>query len=127
VEEALRLRAPLQGFFRVVTRDTELGGVAIPAGATVMLRWGAGGLDETQFPESEQLQLERKAITQHMSFGYGRHFCIGNQLARAELRETFDAIVKRWPKLRLAERVDAVVPLPSFFAHGPKCLQVRID
>ncbi len=126
VEEALRLRAPLQGFFRVVTRDTELGGVKIPAGSTVMLRWGAGGLDPAQYECPEELQLARKAITQHMAFGHGLHFCIGNQLARAEMRAAFEAIVTRWPNVRLADG-DAVERLPAFFAHGPRRMHIRLD
>jgi cytochrome P450 len=125
VEEALRLRAPLQGFFRVVTRDTELGGVKIPAGATVMLRWGAGGLDPAQYECPERLQLDRKAISQHMAFGHGLHFCIGNQLARAEMRAAFEAIVARWPNVRFADG-DAVERLPAFFAHGPRRMRIRI-
>jgi cytochrome P450 len=126
VEEALRLRAPLQGFFRVATHDTELGGVKIPAGATVMLRWGAGGRDPALFSCPEELQLERTAITQHMTFGHGAHFCIGNQLARAEMRVAFQAIVTRWPNVRYAGE-DAVEPLKVFFAHGPRRLRIRID
>lgn len=125
VEEALRLRAPLQGFYRTVTRDTELGGVSIPAGSIVMLRWGAGGRDPAQYECPEALNLERKAITQHMTFGHGAHFCIGNQLARAELRAGFEAIVTRWPNLRLADRPDAIQPLSHFFAHGMKRVYVR--
>lgn len=126
VEEALRLRAPLQGFYRTVTRDTELGGVPIPAGATVMLRWGAGGRDPAAYGCPAELQLDRKQVSQHMSFGHGVHFCIGNQLARAELRAAIEGIVARWPNIRLASRPDAVVPLPAFFAHGPRKLHVRI-
>ena len=126
VEETLRLRAPLQGFYRSTARDTELGGVAIPAGATVMLRWGAAGRDAAVYDAPEQLDLDRKAITQHMTFGHGVHFCIGNQLARAELRATFEAITQRWPNVQLAERPDAIQPLPAFFAHGPKRMYIKI-
>jgi len=125
VEEALRLHAPLQGFFRSVTRDTELGGVHIPAGSRVMLRWGAGGRDPALFEDPDAVRLERSNATQHMTFGTGAHFCIGNRLARAELKAAFEAIVQRWPNVRLSDRPDAFAPLPAFFAHGPAQMYIR--
>ncbi|QKG20039.1 cytochrome P450 [Actinomadura verrucosospora] len=84
VEETLRLHSPFRGHFRVTTRDTELGGVHLPARSRLMLLWGAVNRDPAAFSAPHTLDLDRSAIKSHTAFGRGIHFCIGAHLARLE-------------------------------------------
>ncbi|MET0986965.1 MAG: cytochrome P450 [Steroidobacteraceae bacterium] len=127
VEESLRLFAPLQGFFRKTRKDVELGGTLIPAESMVILRFGAGGRDPRRFECPEQVQLDRKNAREHLTFGYGIHFCIGNQLARAELRIGLVCLLERLRNIRLAPGPDAVFYKPSFLTYGPRHMQIQFD
>jgi len=102
VEEALRLQAPVQGLPRVVTKDTELGGVRLKAGEPIMIRYGAANRDERQFENPDELDLHRKKAGMQLAFGSGVHHCIGAPLARQELNLGFPALLKRMGNIRLA-------------------------
>lgn len=93
VEETLRLQSPFRGHFRLTTRDTELGGVHLPAGSRIMLAWGAVNRDPDAFPDPDRLDLHRPAIKSHTAFGRGIHFCIGAHLARLEARLAIKALL----------------------------------
>ncbi len=93
VEETLRMEAPVQGLPRLVTRDTELGGVPLAAGALIMLRYGAANRDERQFPDPDRVDLERRKAGAQLAFGSGVHHCIGAPLARQELNLGFAALL----------------------------------
>ena len=126
VEETLRIRAPVQGLPRKVTEDTELGGVKIPAGSFIMLRYGAANMDEKQFPNPDQVDLERKKAGMQMAFGSGVHFCIGAPLARQELTLGLPAILDRIENIRLnADYTPAAEP--SLILHNLPELHVEFD
>lgn len=125
-EEVLRLDAALQGLFRRATKDTQVGTTAIPAGAILNLRWGAGNRDPQRYENRNEVDLERKAITQHLAFGHGIHFCLGNQLARAELRIGLSRLLKETTSFRLADVPDNVVRPPHFIAYGISKLMIEI-
>jgi len=127
VEESLRLVSPLQGFYRVATADSELGGVRIPAGAVLFLRWGAGNRDEAVFECPERLDIERPNLSQHMVFGSGVHFCLGNLLARTELYSAFQQITRRWKSLRIVGGDGAVERIRAFFNQGVARLPLAFD
>ncbi len=78
VEESLRLDPPLQIGYRSALRDTEIGGVEIPAGAVVLLRWGTSNQDDRAFEAPDRVKLDRAKPTSHLSFGFGIHYCIGH-------------------------------------------------
>jgi cytochrome P450 len=125
VEEVLRLDAPVQGLFRVVRNEIIVDHVTIPVGATVVLSWGAANRDPAKFPDPDAVNLDRKNAAQHLSFGLGAHFCVGNQLARAELRIAFTRLVQRLRNIQLAPALDAVTYRAHFFAYGPASLEVE--
>ena len=106
VEEALRLESPTQGLFRVVTRDTELGGVALRAGSVVHVRYGAANRDPETFADPACVDLGRDNASRHLAFSLGEHHCPGAGLSRLEQRLALDAILDRLPDLRLAPGQD---------------------
>jgi cytochrome P450 len=117
VEEILRLESPAQGLFRTVTRDVELGGVTLHAGAKLMVHFGSANRDERAFAGADRLDPDRPELARHVAFGKGIHFCIGAPLARLELRIALPLLVERLPGLRLAGGATPVYE-PVFFARG---------
>ena len=118
VEEVLRAESPLQGMFRKAVNDVELGNTHIPAGSILLLRFGAANRDPKRFPEPDKFVSERTNARQHLAFGTGIHFCIGNQLARAELRIAFQLLLERMKDIRLARSDTAVVRTAHYFIYG---------
>lgn len=128
VEEALRMEAPVQGLPRLVTRDTELGGVPLAAGSLIMLRFGAANRDERQFEDPDQVRIDRKKAGMQLAFGSGVHHCIGAPLARQELNLGFAALLERFEDFRLADGADPEAE-PSFILRNlpilPVCYRPR--
>jgi len=106
IEEALRFETPLLNFTRVATRDTELSGVPIPAGSTVLLMNASANRDETRFPDPDSFDIYRVDPKPHISFGSGPHVCIGMHLARLEMRVALNLLLDRLPNLRLDPAAD---------------------
>ncbi|MEJ7935335.1 cytochrome P450 [Sphingobium sp. AN558] len=127
VEEVLRIMAPVQTLFRKVTEDTEIGGVAIPAGSMVEVRFGAANLDPAIYERPDELDLHRTGRSAHMSFGAGPHLCIGNQLARGELRIAFEAIMRRMDNLRPSRGEESFAYTPLYISHGLTRLWLAFD
>ncbi len=84
LEEVLRYEPPFRGHYRHVVRDTELCGVALPAGSRLLLLWGAANRDPAHFDDPNTFRLDRPANKGHLTFGRGIHFCVGAALARLE-------------------------------------------
>ncbi|MGE0742002.1 MAG: cytochrome P450 [Hyphomonadaceae bacterium] len=125
VEEVLRLGTPLQGLFRRVTKPTTMGGVDLPEGAILNVRWAAANRDPSEYPNPDAIDLERPNLTQHLTFGFGVHYCIGNQLARLELRRGFEALLRQSTSIALADGDGAAVWRPHFIARGLSRLNIR--
>ena len=100
IEEAVRWEAPLLSITRVATRDTELAGVKIPAGSSVMPMLGAANRQEDRYPEPNDFNIFRIARTP-ISWGHGVHVCLGMHLARLEMRTALNLLLDRLPNLRL--------------------------
>jgi cytochrome P450 len=118
VEEVLRLASPVQGMWRRAKRDAELGGVAIPAGSLLLLRYGSANRDESVFRDPDRLDPGRGNAADHLAFGHGIHFCLGAMLARAELRTAFGALLERTERLRLSEGAAPLRYRPSILLRG---------
>ena len=127
VEETLRMEAPVQGLPRLVTQDTELGGVALPAGSMVMLRYGAANRDGRQFEAPDTVDLQRKRAGSQLAFGSGVHFCIGAPLARQELNLGFPALLRHGKNFRLNPNKPAPAAEASFILRNLPHLHVEFD
>jgi len=95
IEETLRLEPPFRAHYRHVLRDTELGGVGIPAGSLVLLLWGAANRDPAHFGEPDEFRLDRSGVKGHLAFGRGLHFCLGAPLARLEATIVLNMLLDR--------------------------------
>lgn len=89
--EVLRYWAPVHAWGRRVTRDTEIDGVAIPAGAQVAILFGAGNRDERHYENADVFDITRNPVD-HLSFGYGPHGCAGQGLAKLEAHAVIRAL-----------------------------------
>jgi len=127
VEEILRMESPSAGLWRVVTRDTEIRGVAIPRDALVMLRYAAGNRDERVFDEPEQMNVCRHNANDHLAFGQGTHFCPGAMLARKEMQVAFTKLLQRLTNVRLVEGKNDLTHWPNVVLRGLKSLHISFD
>ncbi len=101
VEEILRFESSNQLGNRLIAEDTELGGVAMPAGTQISICIGAANRDPEQFPEPDRFDITRSP-NNHFAFATGIHACVGMSLARLEARVALSKMIDRFPRLRLA-------------------------
>jgi len=118
VEELLRLEPPVRGLARMTTRETELGGTKLPAGAHLLLLFASANDDETVFPEPREFDMTRGNLGRHVAFSSGIHRCVGLSLARMELRVAAREIVKRLDNIKLAIPVEEIRYLPTIATHS---------
>jgi cytochrome P450 len=100
-EEMLRYDSPVQGTSRFTLEDTEVNGHPVKAGQQVFLMIGAANRDPKQFPDPEAFDIGRED-NRHLSFGNGIHYCLGAPLARIEAPAALNALVQRFPNIRVA-------------------------
>jgi len=109
IEEAMRWEPAVQTCTRHATTDTMVRGVPFTAGDTVQCMLGGANRDPELFPDPDRFDLHRANADHHVSFGTGRHFCLGAALARLEATTAISALLARCPALRL----DPTAPPPS--------------
>jgi cytochrome P450 len=95
VEEVLRLESSFRGHYRLVKRDTELGGVTLPEGSRLLLLWAAANRDPETFENPDIVDIQRPNLHEHLAFGRGLHFCVGARLARLEGRIILEELLAR--------------------------------
>jgi cytochrome P450 len=118
VEELMRYLSIIQnGQRRVATDDIEIAGETIRGGEGIIIDLAPANWDAAAYPEPDRLDLTRDA-GQQLGFGYGRHQCVGQQLARAELQIVFHTLVSRIPSLRLAIPFDEIPFKHDRLAYG---------
>ena len=118
VEELMRYLSIIQtGQRRIAVEDIEVGGETIRAGEGIILDVAPANWDARQFPDPERLDLRRDDGA-HVGFGYGRHQCVGQQLARMELQIVLPTLFRRIPTLRLAVPMDEVPLKHDTLAYG---------
>ncbi|GAC1410791.1 MAG: cytochrome P450 [Mycobacterium sp.] len=124
VEELLRwLSIVHTAIPRITTTDVEIAGVPIPAGRLVFVSLPSGNRDPDYIDSPEVLDIRRGAAG-HLAFGHGVHHCLGAPLARMEMRIAFPALLRRFPKLALAQDFADVAFRSFHFIYGLKALEV---
>ena len=115
VEELLRYEAPSPVQGRWTMRDVELHGEVVPKDSIVLLLTGSAGRDERTYPDAERFDIHR-TFDNHVSFGYGIHFCIGAALARMEGRIALEEVLARFPEWTVDH--DGRRPAPHLHGAG---------
>ena len=123
VEEMLRWTSPIKNMCRTVTADTNFHGTQLKQGEKMMLLFESANFDEKVFDNPDDFRIDRYP-NNHVAFGFGTHFCLGNQLARLELSLMQERLLMRLPDMRLASDDD--LPLrPANFVSGLEKMPVR--
>jgi cytochrome P450 len=131
VEETLRIESPVKGDFRLARVSTTVGGVAIPAGTTVMVLNGAANRDPRRFESPAEFRIDRSNAREHLAFGQGVHTCPGAPLARAETRIGLERLLDRMADIRIAESVHGPAGarryeyVPTYILRGLRKLQLE--
>ncbi len=124
IEEALRYRSPVQAVFRVATEPTELGGRTIPEGTGVVAWLGSANRDERIFDAADEFVADRQP-NQHLSFGYGTHYCLGAPLARLEAQIALQSLLERFETFEPLET--ELQPIRSSFIYGVEAYPVLVS
>ncbi|MFG1881931.1 cytochrome P450 [Micromonospora sp. NPDC049102] len=129
--ESLRLNPPTHILLRRLAATREIAGVSVPEGSTIFCLIGAANRDEDEFVDSEEFNLHRSEIdvstafsagSNHLSFGAGRHFCVGAMLARAEAAIGIPALLRHFPVINYR---DGFVPVEEgMLTRAPRSIQV---
>ena len=127
IEESLRLMPPVLYLIRTCSESTELSGVAIEAGERVVVGIASANRDERIFDDADQFRVDRVRPAMHLSFGYGKHFCVGAPLARMEIEEAMNAFFDRFEAADIHLTGDFELEwMPMPYMLGPLRLDVEI-
>ncbi|QGU05300.1 cytochrome P450 [Corynebacterium comes] len=106
VDEVLRYSGSIVGWRRKATRDTEVGGQQIAEGDGLLLLMGSANRDDARFEHAEEFDISRTNAREHLSFGYGIHYCLGNMLAKLQAKICLEEATRLIPSLRLTDASD---------------------
>lgn len=121
VDESIRWTTPVKTFMRTVAEPTEIGGRALAAQDWLMLCYASGNRDEAVFDDPQAFRVDRKP-NKHLAFGYGAHLCLGQHLAKMEMRILWEELIPRLESLELAGTPQMS---QAVFVNGPKTLPIR--
>jgi cytochrome P450 len=127
IEESLRIAPPIMLIPRSCTRDAEVAGTLLHRGQRVVIGTACANRDEAVFEHGDTFDIDRANLTDHLTFGYGAHFCPGAPLARAVARIGVDAFLDHFPpgSVRLTDGF-TFENVPAFFETGPKRVTIEI-
>jgi len=127
VEESLRLAPPVMFIPRGCLRDADVDGTTLHAGQRVVMGSACANRDDAVFPHGDDFDVDRDNVSDHLTFGYGPHFCPGAPLARSVARIAVAAFLQRFPggTVRLADGF-VFENVPAFFETGPARLPIQI-
>lgn len=122
IEEMLRWVSPIKNMSRTATKDVTFGGQDIKEGDSVLLCYASANRDEDNFDEPFRFDINRSP-NEHVAFGFGTHFCLGNSLARLELKVMFEQLLARLPDLTLVSSEEPSFR-PANFVSGYESMKV---
>ena len=126
VNEIIRWQTPLAHMRRTATRDTELHGKKIARGDKLVMWYVSANRDEQAFPRGDEFLIDRERIMearQHLSFGWGVHFCMGSRIAEMQLRVLWEEILERFEHIEVMDEPERVA---SSFVKGYHSLPARV-
>ena len=123
VDESIRWTTPVKHFMRSATADTELGGRHIAKGDWLMLCYPSGNRDEAVFDEPQAFRVDRRP-NRHLAFGYGAHLCLGQHLAKMEMRILWEELL---PRLTSVAFDGEPTFAQAIFVGGPKRVPIRYE
>jgi cytochrome P450 len=132
IEEMLRFESPLRAQFRMAKVRTNIGGVELPAGSTMLLLPGAANRDPRKFADAGTFDPERENAIYHLAFGHGIHHCAGAHLARAEGKVTINRLLDLTSSFSIAEASHGPADarrwdyLPTYFLRGLQRLDLEL-
>ncbi|HEY9236578.1 MULTISPECIES: cytochrome P450 [Phenylobacterium] len=121
VDESIRWITPVKTFMRTATEDTQFAGRQLAKGDWMMLCYASGNRDEEVFDDPAAFKVERKP-NKHLAFGYGAHVCLGQHLAKMEMRILWEELLPRLDSVELAGEPKQSL---ATFVNGPKTLPIR--
>lgn len=124
VEELIRFVTPIHNMCRVANRDYEIGGQTIRAGQQVVFIYPSANRDEAHFVDGDRFDVARTP-NNHISFGFGTHFCLGASLARLEIKIFFEELLGRVHSIRLAPGTTPV-DMPNAFVNGLEAAHIEL-
>jgi cytochrome P450 family 142 subfamily A polypeptide 1 len=125
VEEMIRYVTPIHNMCRVAKVDAEVNGVTIPKGNQVVLMYSSANRDEAHFDRPEEFLVDRTP-NNHISFGFGTHFCLGASLARLEIRVFFEELLRRTSGWKLTPGIEPV-EMANAFVRGIESAHVDFE
>ena len=126
IEEVLRYDAPVQGLWRSVQCPVSIGGVDIPEKSAAMVRYGAANRDPRVFENPDVFDIRRPNAKNHVSFGFGVHFCLGAALARQQMSSAFSILLDRVAEFELDKPLEFPMYDRSFFLRPLRELHLRV-
>jgi cytochrome P450 len=121
VDESIRWTTPVKTFMRTATADTEFAGRQLKKNDWIMLCYASGNRDEEVFDAPDDFLVDRKP-NKHLAFGYGAHLCLGQHLAKMEMRILWEEMI---PRLKSVELAGEPAMSEAVFVNGPKRLPIR--
>ncbi len=106
IDEVLRYSGSIVAWRRKATRDAAIGGVDIAEGDNVLLVMGSANRDESRFEDGELFDIDRENSRDHLSFGFGIHYCLGNMLAKLQTKIALEEVIKAFPDAELKDGAD---------------------
>ena len=123
VAEVIRWQTPLAYMRRTANHDCEIGGKQIKQNDQILMWYVSGNRDDSVFEKPDELNIERKNVRNHLSFGFGIHRCMGNRLAELQLRVLWEEVLKRFEKIEIQDEPSRTY---SSFVHGYTHLPVKV-
>jgi cytochrome P450 len=127
VEETLRLASPTSNMWRVTKQDYTLGGVDIPAGSMVLLKYFSSNHDDAMFQQPLEFDVTRDNAKRHIAFGFGSHVCIGQHLSRLEMTIAWEKLFANTSSMRLDCTPESLHYMPNILLRGLEELQVVFE
>lgn len=122
INEAIRIESPIQNLSRYVAKEVEVSGVTLPAGSRVIVSYGSANRDERKWANPTDFDIRRQDSNAHLGFGFGEHNCVGQNLARLEIRALLTELLPRVERFELLESA----PFLNNILHGLKTCRVKV-